>query len=79
MKEERDSAMVLESLSAREQDILWLLAKGQTNREIAHELGLELKPVKWYNTQIFDKLGVRSRYKAVLQAQRSDVQTNPGR
>jgi DNA-binding CsgD family transcriptional regulator len=59
----------LEWLTWREQDILSLLAERYTNREIAQNLGLELTTVKWYNQQIYDKLGVKNRRAAVAQAE----------
>jgi non-specific serine/threonine protein kinase len=60
---------LLEALTWREQDILHLLAERHTNREIALSLGLELTTVKWYNKQLFSKLGVGSRYQAVTKAE----------
>ena len=45
-----------------------LLAQGQSNREIAQVLVIALETVKWYNKQIYDKLGVHSREKAVVKA-----------
>jgi predicted ATPase/DNA-binding CsgD family transcriptional regulator len=59
-----------ETLTEREIEILAAMAKGQSNPEIAASLHLALTTVKWYNTQIFSKLGVTSRKEAVQQAQR---------
>jgi predicted ATPase/DNA-binding CsgD family transcriptional regulator len=59
---------VLDSLKERESDILHLLAEGLSNREIAQELFLALETVKWYNKQIYSKLGVGSRTQAVARA-----------
>ncbi len=50
-----------DSLSEREQAILRLLAEGLPDRQIAQELFLSLNIVKWYNCQIYSKLGVSSR------------------
>jgi predicted ATPase/DNA-binding CsgD family transcriptional regulator len=59
----------LEWLTWREQDILSLLAERYTNREIAQNLGLALTTVKWYNQQIYGKLGVKNRREAVAQVE----------
>lgn len=54
----------LEQLAPREQDILRLLAEGLSNRAIAERLYFTLQTVKWYNRQIYEKLGVRNRTEA---------------
>jgi DNA-binding NarL/FixJ family response regulator len=48
---------LLEALTWREQDVLSLLAERRTDSEIALALGLELTTVKWYNKQLYRKLG----------------------
>lgn len=63
-----DSPMV-EELSAREREILALLADQQSDREIADKLVLSLNTVKWYARQIYGKLGVDNRRMAVQRAQ----------
>ena len=55
-------------LSQRERDILALLAENISNREIADRLVLALTTVKWYNQQIFNKLGIENRQQAVERA-----------
>lgn len=50
-----------DALGEREQAILRLLAEGLSERQIAQELFLSLNTVKWYNRQIYSKLGVSSR------------------
>jgi predicted ATPase/DNA-binding CsgD family transcriptional regulator len=57
-----------EPLTQREIEILYLIKKGLSNREIADTLHLSLETVKWYNKQTFSKLGVNSRTKAVAKA-----------
>jgi predicted ATPase/DNA-binding CsgD family transcriptional regulator len=54
-----------DQLNEREIDILGLLAKGYSNQQIAHELFLSLNTVKWYNRQIYSKLGVSNRIQLV--------------
>lgn len=57
-----------EPLSAREQEILRLLANGYSNKEIARVLTLAEGTVKNHVSTILAKLGVRDRTRAVLKA-----------
>jgi predicted ATPase/DNA-binding CsgD family transcriptional regulator len=57
-----------QSWSSRELEIIPLLAEGLTNREIAEKLILSPETIKWYNKQIFGKLGVNSRTQAAARA-----------
>jgi non-specific serine/threonine protein kinase len=68
---------VLEPLTKRELEILRLLAGGSSNREIAEELVLALGTVKWYNKQIYSKLGVHSRIQAVACAREAGLLDAP--
>ncbi|MFJ9636157.1 response regulator [Streptomyces sp. NPDC101178] len=52
-------------LSAREREVLVLVAKGTTNREIAAELFISEATVKTHLTHIFAKLGTKDRAAAV--------------
>ena len=58
----------IEDLTKREEDILRLLARGLSNREIGGETGLREKTVKHYMTAILHKLAVRNRVEAALLA-----------
>ena len=49
----------------REVEIVKLLSQGLSNQAIADHLILSLGTVKWYSSQIYGKLGVRSRTQAV--------------
>ena len=60
--------LLAEPLSERERAILRLLADGLTNREIADRLYLSYETVKWYNKQIYAKLGVTNRTHAASLA-----------
>ncbi|MEO8392987.1 MAG: LuxR C-terminal-related transcriptional regulator [Chloroflexota bacterium] len=62
-----------EPLTAREQEILLCLAEGLSNQEIAQRLYLAEKTVRWYNSQIYDKLGVANRQEAIEQARALDL------
>ena len=57
-----------EDLTAREHDILGLLAKGYENQRIADELFISLKTVKTHVSNILSKLEVSDRTQAVVYA-----------
>lgn len=57
-------------LSAREREVLDLLARGMTNRQIAHEMWLSEATVKTHVSHILRKLGASDRAQAVLEAAR---------
>jgi DNA-binding CsgD family transcriptional regulator len=63
-----DDQPLIEALTARELEILEHLAANRSNREIADALVVSLNTVKWYNRQIYGKLGVNSRRQAVTRA-----------
>jgi DNA-binding NarL/FixJ family response regulator len=56
------------ALTARETEVLRLMASGASNREIADMLGTAEGTVKNHASSIFGKLGVRDRTRAVLRA-----------
>ena len=56
------------SWKARELEILQLLAEGLTNIQIGARIHIAHETVRWYNKQIFEKLGVNSRTQAVRRA-----------
>lgn len=57
----------LEALTAREAEILALLAKGHRYQEIASELGIALRTVGTHVHHIYEKLHVRSRAEAAAR------------
>lgn len=57
-----------EPLTKREEEVLRLIAKGNSNKEIASALSLTEGTVKGYVSVIFDKLGVADRTQAALYA-----------
>jgi predicted ATPase/class 3 adenylate cyclase/DNA-binding CsgD family transcriptional regulator len=59
---------LVEPLSAREIEVLHLLAEGLTNREIAQQLYLSPNTVRVHTFHIYGKLGVNNRMQAVAQA-----------
>lgn len=56
-----------EGLSAREQEVLGLLAKGYLYKEIAETLSISVATVNTYIRRIYEKLHVRSRSQAVAK------------
>lgn len=60
--------METEQLSRREQDVLRLIARGKSNREIGGELYISEKTVKNHITNIFRKIDVTDRTQAALYA-----------
>ena len=60
----------LGELTERESEILNLVVRGLTNREIGDQLHLSEKTIKHYITNILEKLHVRSRVEAAMLAVR---------
>ena len=52
-------------ITARELEILTLIAAGLSNREIAEKLFVSENTVKTHSSRVFDKLGARRRTQAV--------------
>jgi predicted ATPase/DNA-binding CsgD family transcriptional regulator/Tfp pilus assembly protein PilF len=67
------------SLTQRERDILRLLTDGLTDSEIARAGFLTVGTVKWYNRQIYNKLGVRNRTEAATLARSLDLLSHASR
>ena len=63
----------VESLTAREHDVLVLVADGLPNRDIAARLAISEHTVKFHLASIFGKLGVSTRTEAVQRGLRLGV------
>jgi DNA-binding NarL/FixJ family response regulator len=61
------AAPELVELTPRQLDVLKLIAHGQSNDEIAAQLGVRPNTVKFHISDIFRRLGVRNRIEAVAQ------------
>ena len=61
------SASEVETLSARERDVLEQVAKGFANKEIADRLNITAETVRWHLKHIYQKLHVRSRTEAAMK------------
>jgi pimeloyl-ACP methyl ester carboxylesterase/DNA-binding CsgD family transcriptional regulator len=59
---------LLASLNKREREILAQLSAGLSDQQIADQLFLSLHTIKWYNRQIYSKLGVSGRMQAITTA-----------
>jgi DNA-binding CsgD family transcriptional regulator len=55
-------------LSARQRELVNLLARGESNKQIARTLGITEGTVKQHLSTLFKKLGINSRSKAVVRA-----------
>ena len=55
-------------LSARELEVLTMMADGRSNKEIANRLEIQEVTVKLHATRIFTKLGVKNRSQAAVKA-----------
>lgn len=66
----RSATQLLHSneLSERETEVLRLIAKGHSNKEIASQLNLSVKTIETYKTRSMDKIGLRSRTDIVRYA-----------
>jgi DNA-binding NarL/FixJ family response regulator len=58
------------TLTGREQDVLTLVAKGHTNKEISSHLGISVKTVEVHKNNFMSKLGLKNRADAVRYALR---------
>jgi DNA-binding CsgD family transcriptional regulator len=60
-------------LSPREKQVFKLFLDGLINKEIAVQLKITEKTVKFHNTRIYKKLGVKSKYDLLLNRELDDL------
>ena len=68
------SKEIFPTLTEREREILQLIARGSTNSDIARQLGLSVKTVNNYVSNIFSKLQVTDRAQAIIRARDAGLQ-----
>lgn len=56
----------LQALSERERTVALCVARGESNKEITHKLGIAERTIKAHLTAIFEKLGVRDRLQLAI-------------
>jgi DNA-binding NarL/FixJ family response regulator len=59
--------------TARQLEVLLLIARGQQNKQIAHELGIAERTVKLHVTALLDALGARNRTHLLVLARDSGL------
>jgi DNA-binding NarL/FixJ family response regulator len=60
-------------LTSREVEVLQLVRRGLSNREIARRLGISERTVKTHLTSVYQRIGVLDRTQAALWAEHHDV------
>lgn len=64
----KDTGHHIDKLTLREREVLTLLARGLSTKEIAEALSISMSTVRNHIQNIFDKLGVHSRPEAIVHA-----------
>jgi len=72
-QKQRDETDPLKGLTSREHEVLQLLTRGQTNKEIAGKLGIAENTVKNHLKNILEKLHLENRVQAVAFALREGL------
>lgn len=70
---EQKASKLHDLLTEREMEVLKSLSKGQSNQEIADELFINIKTVKFHVTNIFQKLNVEDRTQAAIYAHKNGL------
>jgi len=70
---EKRRGMPAFELTPREIDVLRLLAKGNTNRQISNLLGISVRTVENHRANLMGKLGLSSRVALVRYAEENDL------
>lgn len=78
-KEPAPAGAPIENLSAREQEVLDMLARGFLYKEISEQMQLGIGTIKTYVRRIYEKLHVQSRTEAVVKYLGQDGQNSGAR
>lgn len=70
---QQEAAPLHDDLTEREMDVLKCVAQGKSNQEIADELFIGVKTVKFHVTNIFNKLNVDDRTQAAIYAHKQGI------
>jgi DNA-binding NarL/FixJ family response regulator len=62
-----------EPLSQREHQVVYLVAKGYINKEIARQLSLSVRTVERYSASVMNKLGLHNRAELIAYAVREGI------
>ncbi len=72
-RQPKAEALPHHDLTEREMEVLKLIAKGRSNQELADELYIGIKTVKFHVTNILGKLGVEDRTQAAIYAHKNGL------
>jgi DNA-binding CsgD family transcriptional regulator len=64
-------------LTASERRIAMLVARGETNKQVADALGKSAKTVEWHLTHVYRKLGIHSRRELIAMDPLGSTTANP--
>jgi DNA-binding NarL/FixJ family response regulator len=62
-----------ERLTSREREVCQLIAEGNTNNEVAHQLGISIKTVEKHRANLMEKLGVQDIAGLVREAIKNGI------
>jgi FixJ family two-component response regulator len=71
--EAKEAKQRIGSLSPREHEVMALVVRGLTNKEVAHQLRISMKTVHVHRARVMDKAGVDSLAELVLLAHAAGV------
>lgn len=67
-RDDNNSRHALNTLTRKEYMVLQLISAARSNEEIARELGISVRTVKYHNANLYAKLGAKNRLEAVNRA-----------
>jgi DNA-binding NarL/FixJ family response regulator len=71
---------IIDGLTVRQREVLQLIARGQTNKEIAFHLHVSIKTVEFHRSRLTERLGISGIAELTLLAVREGlVEAKPSR